>query len=501
MVIRGVVAILLVVGAASAEVFAAEKSTADWPTWGGSPSRNMVNPQAAGLATTWDCNAGTNIKWSAQLGRTSYGNPTLANGRIVVGTNNENPRDPHIQGDCGVLMCFNAADGGFLWQDAYEKLPDGRSQDWPLQGLCSSPAIDADRVYYLNNRAQLVCADLHGFHDDENDGPFQGEERASSHSADIVWRRDFMAELGVRPRFMASSNPLVVEDRVFVLTSNGAPPEAETIAHDRAASIVAVDKTTGELLWQQGFQRSGGQHQVRMQPILEGQWASAAYGTVTLADGRTQAQLYFPGGDGYLYALDPEDGALVWKCDCNPPGSQWSGGRGDKNYLVATPVAVGNRVYIATGQDPEHGSGPGSLLAIDASGRGDITATHVRWRRGGKEFGRSISTIAVWEGIVYAAELDGFLHALDAATGEELWQHDMLAAVWGSPLVADGKVYLADEDGDVAVFAVGREKKLLAENHMTDAIYGTPIAAGGVLYMMTRGELVAIEAPQPPTAE
>jgi outer membrane protein assembly factor BamB len=484
----------LSLGLSWADAPAAEPIT-DWPTWGGSPARNMVAPHAARPPIRWDCEAGTNIKWSVRLGGTTYGNPVVSAGRILVGTNNENPRDPAVQGDRGVVMCFSAADGRFLWQDTYVKLPTGQRQDWPLQGICSSPAVAGDCVYYLNNRAQVVCADLEGFHDGQNDGPFQDEEQKSLQSADILWRYDLIAELGVSPRFMAASSPLVVGDRVFVVTSNGVNPESNRLDNPRAPSFVALDGQTGQLLWQQGFAvpPDGLANALKMDPIMEGQWGSPGYAVIT-GDGQRDEQVYFPGGDGFLYGLRPADGTMLWKCDCNRPGVRWlEGGRGDKGYLLATPVAAEGRVYIAVGHNPEHGGGPGNLVAIDASGRGDVTTTHIRWHRGGKEFGRSISTVAVHQSIVYAADLDGILHALDAASGKELWEHDMLSAVWGSPLVANGMVYLADEDGDVVVLAAGPKLNVLAENRLPDAVYGTPVAVGKTLYVTTRSGLFAIE--------
>ena len=74
-----------------------------------------------------------------------------------------------------------------------------------------------------------------------------------------------------------------------------------------------------------------------------------------------------------------------------------------------------------------------------------------------------------------------------------------MASVWGSPLVADGKVYLGDEDGDVAVLKAGREMKQISENRMGYAIYGTPVPANGVLYIMTSQHLyaIAVEAGEP----
>ena len=117
------------------------------------------------------------------------------------------------------------------------------------------------------------------------------------------------------------------------------------------------------------------------------------------------------------------------------------------------------KVYVGMGQDPEHGEGVGNFWVIDPAGKtGDITDKAKVWHRGGKDFHRTISTVAIQDGIVYAADLSGFLYALDAKTGQHFWTHDMLAAVWGSPFVADGKLYLGDEDGDVTVLKLGQEE-------------------------------------------
>jgi outer membrane protein assembly factor BamB len=96
---------------------------------------------------------------------------------------------------------------------------------------------------------------------------------------------------------------------------------------------------------------------------------------------------------------------------------------------------------------------------------------------------------------LYISDFSGFLHCVDAATGAPYWTFDVLAAVWGSPLVGDGKVYLGDEDGDVIVLQAGKTLKKLAEINMGNAVYGTPVPANGVLYIMTRSDLYAITAP------
>jgi len=161
-----------------------------------------------------------------------------------------------------------------------------------------------------------------------------------------------------------------------------------------------------------------------------------------------------------------------------------------RNYGVATPVFTGGRVYMSVGQDPDHPNGIGHAYAVNPELRGDITAPGRVWQY--DRIGRSMSTAAVAEGLVYVADLGGVLHCVDAGTGQPRWTFDMMAPVWGSPLVADGKVYLGDQDGDVAVLRAGTEMKKLAEIDMADAVHSTPVPANGVLYVMTRSDLYAI---------
>ncbi|HIM55086.1 MAG TPA: hypothetical protein EYM39_00125, partial [Candidatus Latescibacteria bacterium] len=204
-------------------------------------------------------------------------------------------------------------------------------------------------------------------------------------------------------------------------------------------------------------------------------------------------QVVFPGGGGWIYSLEPETGELIWKFDCNPKDSVWElGGRGTRNNILSTPVIYGDRVYVGVGQDPEHGEAGGHLYSIDATGKGDVTATHAVWHLGGKEFNRTMSTAAIDDGLMYITDLSGFLYCLDLETGKKVWTYDAFAAVWGSCYVADGKVYFGDEDGDVAILKAGRKMELLAEINMGSAIYTTPIGVDGVLYIASRNTLFAI---------
>ena len=91
-------------------------------------------------------------------------------------------------------------------------------------------------------------------------------------------------------------------------------------------------------------------------------------------------------------------------------------------------------------------------------------------------------------------DFSGFLHCLDAKTGQEYWVHDMFAAVWASTLVVDGRIYLGDEDGDITVLQTGKTKKVLTEMNMGSAIYGTAVPAHGVLFINNRNQLFALAA-------
>src|SRR6185503_8113393 len=91
-------------------IAASDPGTGDWPMWGGTPDRNMVSTMK-GLPTEWDVKTKKNVKWVASLGSQSYGNPVVSGGVVLVGTNNEAPRDPKQPGDRGVLMAFSEKTG------------------------------------------------------------------------------------------------------------------------------------------------------------------------------------------------------------------------------------------------------------------------------------------------------------------------------------------------------------------------------------------------------
>lgn len=487
-----------------------DKGASSWPMWGGTPSRNMVS-DAKNVSIDFDLQKGTNVIWQKQLGSQTYGNPVVVGGKVYVGTNNMGGwrKDKYpAEDDKGVILCFDEKTGDFIWQLTREKLAAGRVQDWLLQGICSVPAVEGDRMWVVTNRCELMCLDTEGFTDGENDGDVKDEVDNTKVDADIVWNLDMISELGVFPHNLATSSPVVHGDMVYILTSNGVDEAHLDVPSPRAPCFLAVNKNTGKVVWE---------HNQPFDGILHGQWSSPAIGIVN-----GKAQVIFPGGDGWVYAHDAKTGDEVWKCDLNPKDTKWElYGKGTRNSIIATPVFYENSVLIAVGQDPEHGEGVGYLWRIDATKKGDLSAevgeigekgkpnenSGIIWVYGGEAapeegedpeaiFRRTMSTVAVSDGMVFAADLSGFVHCIELKTGKRHWVHDMLSGVWGSPLVADGKVFIGNEDGTLTIFKASKDKaEILAKKDTVNysSIYSTPTFSNGVMFLSDRTRLYAVD--------
>jgi outer membrane protein assembly factor BamB len=531
-----------------------EKTTTEWNQWGGSPTRNNT-PVGNNIPTewnignfdyrtgAWDSSKAKNIKWVARLGSQTYGNPVVAGGHAYIGTNNSAgwlKRFP-ADHDLGSLLCFDATNGKFLWQHSSEKMPTGRVHDWPLQGVCSTPLVEGKRLWFVTNRCEVRCLDTEGFYDGKNDGPFKSEDNTNKNEADVVWVFDMFHELGVSPHNMSDCSVTDAGDTLFVCTSNGIDEAHTYIPAPNAPSFMALNKNTKELLWADS---SPGLN------ILHGQWSSPAYAVLGGVP-----QVIFGGGDGWLYSFDPRgDGKgkskLLWKFDCNPKNSHYSLTKATRNHIIGTPVIYDGLVYVALGEDPEHGEGTGHLWCVDPTKRGDVSPelaynskdptkvipprrlqnvipeqgdfarpnpnsaavwhySEVDANGNGKidfeeTMHRTLGSVVVKDNILYIADYSGVFHCLDAKTGKPHWAYDMLSASWGSPLVVEGKVYIGDEDGDVAIFrhsadpnvAMKKEgseaKPYYGEINMGNSVYSTPIVANNVLYIANRTYLFAI---------
>jgi len=530
---------------------------ADWPQWGRTANRNMISdetglpdllPPAGEETTDLSADDSPYVKWKVRLGTTTWGNPTVAGGRVLVGTSG-----PQREG--GTIKCLDAATGNLLWQlvcpprkfptperpEKYEQYSPwdylvathAQTQGW---GVCSSTTVEGDRAYALTSRGEVVCLDVKGLADG-NQGPFTGEAKykagdaqgavtLEATDADILWIVDLWTEVATRPADTFSNAALLHGDLLYLSTCNGierwpawygkpaAPP------NPKAPNLIALDKRTGRLI--------GADAEPIGQRMLHGQWSPPSLGKV---GGKTL--VFYGGGDGVCYTFEalpelpktqkPVTLRKVWSYDCNLPEYK---GIGVENYsladkdllrwasgdreaiakdverhrdrdgrllsmseIIGSPVFHRGRVYVAIGRDPRHGPGRGALHCIDAAGAGDISRSGRVWCC--EDIDRTLSTPSVVDGLVYLPDLTGRLRCLDADTGRCHWAFDAGQETWGSTLVADGKVYLVTRKS-FHVLAAGREKKVLSSVRMGAEC--TPIAAGGVVYVVLRGMLFALRS-------
>jgi outer membrane protein assembly factor BamB len=705
--------------------------------WGGGPHRNNVRNslnvpsewavgefarRQRGAEPRWLNKGARNINWVVPIGSQTYSSPVVVDGRIFVGSNNgggQLERFPeHI--DLGCVLCYRETDGEFLWQYSARKLKAGRVNDWPLQGIPSTPTVEADRMWFVNNRGQVICLDTDGFRDGEDDGttegvwhevfqsnidlaqafiggkiphvvesalrnegvtfqhpavkrrdsllliadqingqlvekfrielgrdildvfplnvdgnaletplqpicrirrhpfaslregrvdasmarilagaglqvggqaslkeiPLVGQENSAlrtdrtkadrawnvavtrngidtvcrlevsgetvtatyrlvdlAQEADIVWEFDMMSKLGSFQHNMATCSPVIWGDLLFVNTGNGVDSSHRNLPSPEAASFVAFDKRTGQLLWSDN---SPGEH------VLHGQWCSPAAGILGGVP-----QVIFGGGDGWIYSFradawdaESQRPILLWKFDANPKESKWMlGGRGTRNNLVAFPVLHDDKVYVAMGQDPEHGEGAGCLWCIDPTKRGDVSpdvligraveevpraefmsgfsaetvkpnpnsALIWKYDKVGDEFHqtfhRTLSSPVIKDNLLIAPDMAGIIHCLDATTGKVHWTCDSISTLWGSALIVDEKVFVGTEDGDVLVFPLTANPKLAVKMekpadkdfathgevvwamNVENSVYSTPTAANGSLIISGRQYLYSIGFP------
>jgi outer membrane protein assembly factor BamB len=106
---------------------------------------------------------------------------------------------------------------------------------------------------------------------------------------------------------------------------------------------------------------------------------------------------------------------------------------------------------------------------------------------------RTCGTVAIKNDLLIVADFSGMVHCVDAKTGEAHWTHDMLAASWASPLIADNKVFIGDEDGDILIFELSKTATVLAEINLGSALYTTPVAANDTIYIANRNRIFAIQ--------
>ena len=528
----------------------ASAQAGDWPAWGGTdPGRNMVSPET-GLPDTFRPGEksptgegmlpGTteNVRWVAKLGNLICGNPTVAGGRVFVGTD-----DASLQGDTrlkrtkgGMVWCLDEKTGRTLWRLAVpvrskERLPENAHYGQQNLGVCSSPAVSGNRAYVVTSSCEIICLDVKG-QADGNDGPFKEEgayiagdknphAELEKTDGDILWKYDLVKELNICPHDVAACSVLVDGDILYCTSANGVNHEHTFCLRPDAPSFIALNAKTGKLL---ATDTEDLGH--RMWHCL---WSPPTIGVVN-----GKKLVFFGGGDGLCYAFEalkempsePGHFKKVWSYDCVPPnyrdplgdGKPFNYYIGDKrkkyttntddgtflgpSEIIASPVFHEGRVYCTIGQDPMHGRGRGILNCIDATKTGDVTHSGRVWTYDAIE--RSIASVSISDGLLYATDLAGHVHCLDEKTGKPYWVYDTKAETWSTPLVADGKVFVCTKK-KLVTLAASKQLKVVSEVTLGSSAYATPVAANGTLFVCSQSYLWAVQkgakpAPVPVTA-
>ncbi|HVY72262.1 MAG TPA: PQQ-binding-like beta-propeller repeat protein [Verrucomicrobiae bacterium] len=504
----------------------------DQPQWGEAWSRNMVSRER-GLPDTFDPRTGLNIKWSVPIGTETHSTPIIAGGRVYIGTNNGEPRDPKHHGDRGVVMCFDEDDGHLLWQLVVPKLFEDPFFDWPNTGISSPVTVEGKRVYVVSNRGEVLCLDTRGLANG-NEGPFLGEAahmtpppgsetaprpvigaeikpQPLKHTpdqkliapgeldADIIWSFDMVANAGIWPHDGAHSSILISGNYLYLNTGTGVDNTHKRIRTPDAPGVIVLDKRTGELVARDNEHTAP--------DVFHATWSAPSLGKV---NGRNL--LFFAGGNGTVYAFDtisrrvdsadPVHLAKVWQFKFDPAGPaddihKYSGNKKTSpSNIYGMPVFHKNRLYVAGGGDIFWGKNEAWLKCIDATGTNDITTTGLIWSYPLQK--HVMSTPAISDGMVFLSDCGRAMHCVDAETGQPYWTDDIKGEAWASPLVADGKVYLGTRSGDFYVWAAQREKKLLSHIEIGTPVSGTVTAANGSIYLATMNHLFAIAKKAPP---
>ncbi len=495
---------------------------ADWPQWGGGPTRNPVSLEKRlpldfkfkevedGIVTQQE----RGITWRAELGGRTMIPPVVADGLVWVGTNTRDPMNDKTKEsdrDGGLLLCFRESDGKLLWEHRTPRLSE-QGVDWiedfPGSALGSCPLVDGDRLWYVNNRNEVVCFDI---------APL----KKGTGKPTEIWKLDMRKKLSVFPsrRWMCmdsfAASVAGYKNKLYVVTHNGIDASLVNLPKPEAPSLVCLEKTTGKVVWKDN---SPGKD------ILFVQTSSPL-----VVEIKGKAQVMVGQGDGWLRSFDPATGKLIWKSDLNAKDADWElDGTGNRNYIVATPILYENRVYIATGRLGNY-AGPGALYCIDPTKEGDVSRelqagmkkgkpnpnSAVLWftppkvpddapaiEETGEEkvdllrsrdyyFGRSVAGCVAHDGLVYAADIGGVVYCFDAKTGKLYWGTRIARAIRGQLLWADGHVVVVSDDGDVAVFKHGKEKKRVLTTWIPRFQAG-PVFANGTLYLTTEHTLYAI---------
>jgi len=376
-----------------------------WPQWRG-PDLNGVSTGARNLPETWS--ETENIVWKTHLPSWSGGTPVVWGNQIFVTSPSEPESGQSEGGSRLLLVCLAKEDGRPLWM---RDLDSGNRGHHKQNMSSPSPVTDGTHVWAMTGTGTVAALTMEG---------------------DIVWKFNLQKEYGpFGLNFGYGSSPLLHDGKLFVQVLHGYTTDAPSY-------VMAFDGATGKVLWR--VER----------PTTALSESHDAYTTPTLVANDGKTQIVVSGGD-YVTGHDPETGAEIWRAaGLNPRNSR-------RNRIIVSPVAVDGIVYACSSRKP--------LLALRGGGMGDVTASHLAWKWE-QPSGPDVPTPACDGKYLYIVDDHGAATCLDAKTGATIYGPERTAKgiVSASPVIADGKIYITNEDVVTTVLAAGSEFKILATN-------------------------------------
>lgn len=421
----------------------------DWASWRG-PYQNGVSREQ-GLVSEWSFSPEKNVLWKSDIGGRST--PVILNGRVYINCRTHHDvADPkekiHAREQ---VVCWDAKTGEVVWQDEFNvfgtDIPSSRIGWAPMCG-----DSETGNVYVHSVSGRLRC--------------YSGDGK-------VVWERSMLEEFGQISGYGGRTQPpLIDEDRLIVsfLAANWGASKGPGPMH----YYYCFDKRTGELLWASA-------------PGEAPEGTNCSVPVVAVING--QRMLIGGNGDGNLYAMNARTGQKIW------------GFAMSKAAINTSPAVDGTHVFIAHGADNIDNGEFGRVQCVDATGTGDVTATHSVWRVDGVKAG--FSGLLVKDGILYVVTDTGNLFAFDSETGKELWIHNLGTVGKSAPVWADGKLYVTEVNGKIHILRPSREKcESLSVVHLKaahgtgdDEIYASPAISDGRIVIVTRDRTICIGDP------
>jgi outer membrane protein assembly factor BamB len=392
------------------------------------PTRNGVSDET-NLPVKWSKTE--NIAWQLAMPAFSGSTPIIWGDRIFLNVADDLRSAEPITLH---LWSVNRTTGAILWQ---RPLGGGNHQERKQNMSSPSPVTDGRSVWVMTGTGVLKAFD------------FAGAE---------LWMRDIQRDYG---RFGLNwgygSSPLLHGDSLYVQVLHG-------MRTDDPSYLLRIDKATGKTVW-----RVERPTNARME-------SPDSYTTPALLAYGGKTEIVVTGGD-VVTGHDPSTGQELWRANGLNPTN-------DANYrIVASPVTVGDLIIAPTRERP--------LLALKAGGRGDVTTTARMWSF---DQGPDVPTPVSDGTFVYVINDRGIMACLDAKTGKEHYSRQRLrpGTYSASPVLADGRIYVTNEDGVTSVVKAGPAFELLAENEFDDYTLSSPAISGGRMFFRTTKHLWAI---------